>query len=134
MFIVEEDLYRQAAQTPAPFGFRRRPAIPCVALPLQWHRIAIARAPQDLSGAALETRPVRLLQQAPHNYPHSEILHVARVRPEARPKDLDDERLHALAGAVLDLTRRPCRTCGTEIVELDQAGRRLYPCPRCQPA
>jgi endonuclease-8 len=46
------------------------------------------------------------------NYLRSEVLFVARVPPAARPCDLDEGRLEALAEACLDLSRRSLRTGG----------------------
>lgn len=46
------------------------------------------------------------------NYLRSEILFVARVRPDARPADLDDDRVRGLARAVREISRRAYRTAG----------------------
>ena len=46
------------------------------------------------------------------NYLRSEILFVARVHPDARPKDLDDEQLEILAETILTISRRALRYRG----------------------
>jgi len=105
------------------------------------------------------------------NYLRSETLHVARVHPAEKPRNIDARRLRELARLTLVVSRRsyrtrgitvvpeihkalrakgqsyekrrfyvfgrkgrPCRTCGTRIVMEPVGGRRLYRCPRCQPA
>jgi endonuclease-8 len=46
------------------------------------------------------------------NYLRSEILYVARLRPEQRLQDLDEAARHRLATAALELTRQSYRTRG----------------------
>ena len=46
------------------------------------------------------------------NYLRSEILFIAQLAPEQRPRDLSDARLAALAGTILDVTRQSYRTGG----------------------
>lgn len=82
------------------------------------------------------------------NYLRSEVLHFAGLRPEQRPRDLDDEQLARLARELRAVTRRSYRTGGiTELAavarEARAAGqpRRQYrhavfgragrPCRRC---
>jgi len=52
------------------------------------------------------------------NYLRSEILFFTGLRPEARPKDLDDGQIAALARAIREVTRRSYRTAGlTELAD-----------------
>lgn len=63
------------------------------------------------------------------NYLRSEILYVARLHPDTRPADLDDEQQRALAAAVHELMWRSVETGGitndpARVAELRKAGWR----------
>lgn len=67
------------------------------------------------------------------NYLRSEIMHVAGIPPEARPRDLSEARLQALADASLALPRRSLASAGVvnqpeRVAALKAAGlsRRTY--------
>ena len=56
------------------------------------------------------------------NYLRSEILHVARVHPAEKPRDLDARRLRELARLTLVISRRSYRTRGITVTpEIDKA-------------
>lgn len=60
------------------------------------------------------------------NYLRSEILFFTGLRPEARPKDLDDETVALLARQIREVTRRSYRTGGiTELPDEVREAKRL---------
>ncbi len=82
------------------------------------------------------------------NYLRSEILHMAKVAPDERPSDLDEERTRAIAEATVESMRRAFKSGGVtrhpdEVAELKAQGltrrhwrhyvfsRATRPCPRC---
>lgn len=88
-----------------------------------------ARTPASLGAAQRERLAGALLDIPRHSYRTRGIEPAAGMRA-----DYLERGKGAFRFRVFDREGQPCPECGTAIVRNTASGRRLYSCPRCQPA